>query len=36
MLGVGAGGPFARWRRTLRTAAAARLADSPALTTLAG
>ncbi len=26
VLGVGAGGPFARWRRTLRTAAAARLA----------
>ena len=32
VLGVGAGGPFARWRRTLRTAAAARLAQAPALT----
>jgi 3-phenylpropionate/trans-cinnamate dioxygenase ferredoxin reductase subunit len=31
VLGVGAGGPFARWRRTLRTAAAARLAGAPCL-----
>jgi NADPH-dependent 2,4-dienoyl-CoA reductase/sulfur reductase-like enzyme len=31
VLGVGAGGAFARWRRTLRTAAAARLAGTPAL-----
>ncbi len=31
VLGVGAGGPFARWRRTLRTAAAARLAGAPLL-----
>jgi NADPH-dependent 2,4-dienoyl-CoA reductase/sulfur reductase-like enzyme len=29
VLGVGAGGPFARWRRTLRTSAAARLSATP-------
>ena len=37
VLGVGAGGPFARWRRTLRTTAAARLAASaPAERALVG